>query len=59
MARPLPTASPHQGDDEGDDNSMDEVGLGEVGGHTVAVKGLLGRAGGNDIEDDDFDEGGC
>ena len=31
----------------------------EVGGHAVAVKGLLGLAGGNDIEDDDCDKEGC
>ena len=59
MNRPSPTASPHQSDDEGDGDSMDEVGFGEVGGYAVAVEGVLGLAGGNDIEDDDCDEGGC
>ena len=59
MAHPLPTASPHQSGDEGDGNIMDEVGFDEVGGHALAVEGLLGLAGGNNIKDDDYDEGGC
>ena len=61
MACSSPTASPHQSDDEGngDGDSMDEVGFGEVGGNAVAVEELLGLAGGNDTEDGDCDEGGC
>ena len=31
----------------------------KLGGYTVAVEGLLGLAGGNDIEDDDCGEAGC
>ena len=54
MAHPLPTASPHQSDDESNDDSMGGVGFGVVGGHTMVIEGLLGLAGGNNIEDDDL-----
>ena len=59
MNRPSFTASPRQNDDEGDGDSMDGVEFGKVGGHAVAVEGLLGLAGGNDTEDNDCGEGRC